>query len=48
MSLTPISHLHSEVVELYEEIGSYLGVANKLCTKRYPYLAKPNQLRAAT
>ena len=45
MSLTPISHLHSEVVELYEEIGSYLGVANKLY-ERYPYLAKPNQLRS--
>lgn len=44
MSLTPISHLHSEVVDLYEEIGSYLGVANKLY-ERYPYLAKPNQLR---
>ena len=44
MSLTPISHLHSEVVELYEEIGSYLGVANKLY-ERHPYLAKPNQLR---
>jgi len=45
MSLTPISHLHSEVVDLYEEIGSYLGVANKLY-ERYPYLAKPNQLRS--
>ena len=45
MSLTPISHLHSEVVELYEEIGSYLGVATKL-HERYPYLAKPNQLRS--
>ena len=45
MSLTPISHLHDEVVELYEEIGSYLGVANKL-HERYPYLAKPNQLRS--
>ena len=45
MSLTPISHLHSEVVELYEEIGSYLGVANKLY-ERHPYLAKPNQLRS--
>ena len=45
MSLTPISHLHSEVVELYEEIGSYLGVATKLY-ERYPYLAKPNQLRS--
>lgn len=45
MSLTPISHLHAEVVELYEEIGSYLGVANKL-HERHPYLAKPNQLRS--
>lgn len=45
MSLTPISHLHSEVVDLYEEIGSYLGVANKLY-ERHPYLAKPNQLRS--
>ena len=45
MSLTPISHLHSEVLDLYEEIGSYLGVANKL-HERYPYLAKPNQLRS--
>lgn len=45
MSLTPISHLNAEVVELYEEIGSYLGVANALYAK-YPYLAKPNQLRS--
>ena len=45
MSLTPISHLHSEVIDLYEEIGSYLGVANKL-HERHPYLAKPNQLRS--
>jgi len=45
MSLTPISHLHDEVVALYEETGSYLGAANKLY-ERYPYLAKPNQLRS--
>ena len=45
MSLTPITHLHDEVIELYEEIGSYLGVANKLY-ERHPYLAKPNQLRS--
>ena len=45
MSLTPISHLHDEVVELYEQIGSYLGVANAL-HNRYPYLAKPNHLRS--
>jgi len=45
MSLTPISHLHDEVAELYEEIGSYLGVANAL-HKRYPHLAKPNHLRS--
>jgi len=45
MSLTPISHLHDEVVELYEQTGSYLGAANKLY-ERYPYLAKPNQLRS--
>ena len=45
MSLTPISHLHAEVVELYEEIGSYLGTATALHAK-YPYLAKPNQLRS--
>ena len=44
MSLTPISHLHDEVVELYEEIGSYLGTAEAL-HERYPSLAKPNQLR---
>ena len=44
MSLTPISHLHDEVVELYEQTGSYLGTANKLYEK-HPYLAKPNQLR---
>ena len=44
MSLTPISHLRDEVLELYEEIGSYLGTANKLY-ERHPYLAKPNQLR---
>ena len=44
MSLTPISHLHSEVEELYEEKGSYLGAATALY-ERYPYLAKPNQLR---
>ena len=41
---TPISHLHAEVVELYEQIGSYLGTANALHA-RYPHLAKPNQLR---
>jgi len=45
MSMTPISHLNEEVVELYEQIGSYLGVANALHT-RYPHLAKPNQLRS--
>ena len=45
MSLTPISHLHDEVAELYEEIGSYLGVANALY-ERYPHLAKPNHLRS--
>jgi hypothetical protein len=45
MSMTPISHLHSEVVELYEQYGSYLGAATEL-HKRYPYLAKPNQLRS--
>jgi predicted phosphodiesterase len=45
MSLTPISHLRSEVEELYEQIGSYLGAATALY-ERHPYLAKPNQLRA--
>ena len=45
MSMTPISHLNEEVVELYEQIGSYLGVANALHA-RYPHLAKPNQLRS--
>ncbi len=45
MSLTPISHLRDEVLELYEQTGSYLGAANKLF-ERYPYLAKPNQLRS--
>ena len=45
MSLTPISHLNEEVNELYEKIGSYLGVANALYEK-YPHLAKPNQLRS--
>ena len=45
MQTTPISHLHDEVVELYEEIGSYLGAANALF-ERHPYLAQPNQLRA--
>ncbi|WGL30564.1 putative phosphoesterase [Synechococcus phage S-CRES2] len=45
MSLTPISDLHEEVVELYEQIGSYLGVANALYS-RHPGLAKPNQLRS--
>ena len=44
MHSTPISHLHDEVVGLYEEIGSYLGTANALYAK-YPYLAQPNQLR---
>ena len=44
MHSTPISHLHDEVVALYEEIGSYLGTANALYSK-YPYLAQPNQLR---
>ncbi len=45
MSMTPISHLHSEVLELYEQYGSYLGAATEL-HKRHPYLAKPNQLRS--
>jgi len=45
MSMTPISHLHDEVVELYEAYGSYLGAATEL-HKRHPYLAKPNQLRS--
>ena len=45
MHSTPISHLHDEVVELYEEIGSYLGTANTLF-ERYPHLAQPNQLRS--
>lgn len=45
MSMTPISHLHLEVLELYEQCGSYLGTATELY-KRYPYLAKPNQLRS--
>lgn len=44
MSTTPISHLHEEIIELYEEYGSYLGAANEL-HRRHPYLAKPNQLR---
>ncbi len=44
MSLTPISHLRDEVLELYEQTGSYLGAASLLYA-RYPYLAKPNQLR---
>ena len=44
MHSTPISHLHEEVIELYEEYGSYLGAANALYEK-HPYLAKPNQLR---
>lgn len=42
--MTPISHLHDEVLELYKEYGSYLGAATELY-RRYPYLAKPNQLR---
>ena len=45
MSLTPISHFNEEVLALYEQIGSYLGVANELY-RRYPGLAKPNQLRS--
>ena len=45
MSLTPISHLRDEIVELYAETGSYLGTANKLYNL-HPELAKPNQLRA--
>ena len=45
MSMTPISHLHDEVIELYEQYGSYLGAATEL-HKRHPYLAKPNQLRS--
>lgn len=44
MNLTPISHLRSEVRDLYEEIGSYLGAAEALYA-RHPGLAKPNQLR---
>jgi hypothetical protein len=44
MSLTPISHLHDEVVVLYEQHGSYLAAAQEL-HQRYPELAKPNQLR---
>jgi len=44
MSLTPISHLHDEVVDLYDQYGSYLAAANEL-HQRYPDLAKPNQLR---
>ena len=44
MSLTPISHLRDEVLELYELHGSYLGAANALF-QAHPYLAKPNQLR---
>jgi predicted phosphodiesterase len=45
MSLTPISHLHDEVVDLYDQYGSYLATANEL-HQRYPELAKPNQLRS--
>lgn len=45
MQNTPISYLHDEVVELYEEIGSYLGAATALF-ERHPHLAQPNQLRA--
>ena len=44
MSLTPISHLREEVLEIYSECGSYLGAANILHA-RYPHLAKPNHLR---
>ena len=44
MSLTPISHLHEEAVELYEQYGSYLAAANELY-ERHSGLAKPNQLR---
>ena len=44
MSLTPISHLRDEVMELYTKHGSYLGAANALW-ETHPYLAKPNQLR---
>ncbi len=44
MNLTPISHLHEEVIELYEQWGSYLAAATELYS-RYPELAKPNQLR---
>jgi len=44
MSLTPISHLHEEVLELYEQHGSYLAAATELYS-RHPELAKPNQLR---
>jgi hypothetical protein len=45
MNLTPISHLREEVLELYQEHGSYLGAANALY-ERHPFLAKPNQLRS--
>lgn len=44
MSLTPISHLRDEVMELYSKHGSYLGAANALYAA-HPHLAKPNQLR---
>lgn len=44
MSLTPISHLREEVLELYAEHNSYLGAAQALY-ERHPYLAKPNHLR---
>ena len=44
MSLTPISHLHDEVIDLYDQYGSYLAAAAEL-HQRYPDLAKPNQLR---
>lgn len=45
MGLTPISHLHDEVIELYEQHGSYLAAASEL-HRRHPELAKPNQLRS--
>jgi hypothetical protein len=44
MNLTPISHLRDEVLAVYSETGSYLGAAEELY-RRYPHLARPNQLR---
>lgn len=45
MSLTPISSLRQEILDLYDKIGSYLGVAQELYI-RHEGLAKPNQLRS--